>query len=384
MHAEIVMIGTELLLGQIVDTNAAFMAGKLAENGFPIYRKTTVGDNRQRLLRVLDEALDRSDVVLCSGGLGPTEDDLTRECVAELLGRPLEERPELLRMLEERFRAFGRPMSPNNRKQAQLPQGASAIENPHGTAPGLLVDDPRGIVVCMPGVPAEMKPMLIERVIPYLRNRFGAQGVIVSRVLKVCGMGESQVDHELAPLIAASANPTIGLLASPEHVRIRITARAATHEEAAALTAPLEAQVRQALAGRIMGADDDTIESVVDGLLEAEGWTLAVAETWTGGMLARRLVSADARSFRGGMVFAGPEDRAPLDMARAILLHYKTTCALAIGIDAESGLGCAVGIAPIGDMIWRLRKADSSEIGQVRGAVGALECFRRFLARATD
>jgi nicotinamide-nucleotide amidase len=385
MHAEIVMIGTELLLGQVIDTNAAVIGQTLAENGIPLYRKTTVGDNQERLLRVLDEALQRSDVVLCSGGLGPTEDDLTRECVAELLGRPLEPRDDLLRQLEERFEAIGRKMTANNLKQAMLPRGAQAIPNPHGTAPGLIVDDPGGIVICMPGVPSELGPMLTEQVLPYLRERFGIQGVIHSRVLKVCGMGESQVDQELAALIAASSNPTIGLLASPEHVRVRLTARAPSREEADALIVPLEQQVRQTLQGGVFGADEDTLESIVDALLGARGWTLAVAESWTGGMLARRLVSAGAGSFVGGVVAPGNAGRCQLDVAREILLHYnRATCALAVGAEAESGLGCVACITPTGDETWRLRRAETSELGQVRGAVGALEWFRRLLIRKED
>ncbi len=384
MHAEIVMIGTELLLGQIVDTNAAFIGQTLAEHGIPLYRKTTVGDNAGRLLRVLDEALDRSDVVLCSGGLGPTEDDLTRECVAELLDRPLGQRDDLLRQLEERFRAIGRAMTPNNLKQAMLPAGAQAIPNPHGTAPGLIVDDPRGIIICMPGVPSELRPMLTEQVIPFLHRRFGRQGVIHSRVLKVCGVGESQVDQDLAALIAASSNPTIGLLASPDHVRVRLTARAPSREQADLLIAVLERQVREILGDAVMGADDDTLEGVVDGLLRARGWTLAVAESWTGGMLARRLVSAGAASFRGGSVAPEAAGGCQLDAAREVLLQYKTTCALAVGVETDSGQGLVACCTPNGDTTGRLRRAETSELGQVRGAVGALEWFRRLLIRSED
>ena len=215
MQAEILMIGTELLLGQVLDTNAAYMGRLLAEHGINLYQKTTVGDNKGRIVAALDAALRRSDVVLCSGGLGPTEDDITRECVAELLGRPLEYHEDLWETVKARFTRSRIQFTENNKRQAMLPQGAHAIENPHGTAPGVLVDDPRGVIACMPGVPGELKPMLEERVIPFLRARFGLAGALVYKVLKVCGMGESRVDSLIGDLVASLDNPTVGLLASP-------------------------------------------------------------------------------------------------------------------------------------------------------------------------
>ena len=302
MQAEIVMIGTELLLGQIVDTNATFMGQVLAENGINLYQKTTVGDNRERINRALETALARADVVLTSGGLGPTEDDITRECIAEVFGRPLELRPELVEELEARFRRIGRRPTGNNLKQAYAPEGAVALENPNGTAPGLMVEDARGIVIAMPGVPRELKPMLKDHVLPFLRKRFNLSGLVHYRVLKVCGVGESAIDTAIGPLIRDSANPTVGLLASPESVRIRIAARADTKAEAETLIDAMAAKVHVALPGLVMGVDDETLEGAVAAQLRARGWRLALAETHTAGMMAQRMSTADAASFAGGLV----------------------------------------------------------------------------------
>jgi nicotinamide-nucleotide amidase len=261
MQAEILMIGTELLIGQIQDTNATFMAQTLAENGINLYQKTTVGDNRERIIAAIAGALTRSDVVLCSGGLGPTEDDITRESLAELLGRPLEYHEELFEEVAARFAHLRIPITDNNKKQAMLPQGASFIDNPHGTAPGILVEDERGTVVCMPGVPRELYSMLEERVIPYLRKRFGISGVLHYRVLKVRGMGESRVDSMMGDLIATQTNPTVGLLASRGVVRIRIAARAESIDEANALIDPVDKAIRERLPEIAVDAEDDKLEN---------------------------------------------------------------------------------------------------------------------------
>lgn len=381
MQVELLMVGTELLLGQIVDTNAAFMGQVLAENGINLYQKTTVGDNPGRIRAALDAALDRSDAVLVSGGLGPTGDDITRECIAELLGRPLEFREDLYQQLVERFARFKFPMTENNKKQAMAPHGALPIENPHGTAPGLIVEDARGVIVCMPGVPGELRPMLTERVVPYLRERFGVRGVLHSRVLKVCGLGESRVDAAIGDLIVSRQNPTVGVLASPDAVRIRITARGETFEEAVALIDPVDAEVRNRLPGLIMGVDEDTLERVVDALLLERGWRLAVAETQTGGLVAQRLTAAGARCFAGGWVF--PLDGQPgggaLDMAEGIRLHCRADCGLAIALDGMSQQTHVGFVTPEGTVEWTLGYAHTDERSQVRTSVVALERIRRFL-----
>lgn len=391
MQAEIVMIGTELLLGQIQDTNATYMARVLAENGINLYQKTTVGDNAGRIAGVLNAALNRTDVVLCSGGLGPTEDDITRDCVAEVLNRPLEYRPELFEAICRRFAHTNRKITGNNKKQATLPRDAIVLENPHGTAPGFMVDDARGIIACMPGVPSELKPMLEERIIPWLRARFGQAGVLHYRVLKVCGMGESRVDSMLGDLIQAHENPTIGLLASPEAVRIRIAARAPAREAAEALIAPVESQVRERLGDTIMGADEDTLEMVVDQLLAARGWRLAVAETHSGGMLAQRLAASEAASFGGALVLPDSPERTGadeaamrqrgFDLASEISVKYTTQCALVLLSMPGEQRTWALFRTPAGDHEWEIGRYGRRERSQLRTAIIALEHIRRALVR---
>ena len=386
MKAEIVMIGTELLLGQIVDGNAAYIGRVLAENGIPLYRKATVGDNLQRIVQVLEEALERADVVLTSGGLGPTEDDLTREAVAQVYGRSLERDPALVERLEKIFGMLGRPMTPNNLKQADVPQGGQILPNPNGTAPGLLVDDPKGIVICMPGVPHELHAMLEDQAIPFLRQRFAIAGTLKARVLKVCGIGESSVDQAMGDLIRDSVNPTVGVLASPDVVRIRIVARAESDAEADALIAPVEAAIHERLPGNILGADNDTLEGVVDALLRARGWTLATAETDSGGVIAQRM--ATASSFAGGMVlpvtaFPEADESTARELARRAVdatgHSPDACCAIAIAHNAGTGISFGYVRTPEAERGWQAQYPGLDALRQVRIGVGGLEQLRRVL-----
>jgi nicotinamide-nucleotide amidase len=257
VKAEILMVGTELLLGQIEDTNAAYMARALATSGIGLYWKTTVGDNAGRINEALRISLSRSQAILCSGGLGPTVDDITRDCVAEVMGMPLEYHDDLYQVIVERFRHRNRPLSENNKRQAMLPLGATPIANPHGTAPGLIAESDKGVVICMPGVPHELKPMLDGVVIPYLCWKFDIHHTIHYRVLKVYGLGESRVDDAIGDLIRDGVNPTVGLLASRDAVRVRIAAYAATKADAEVLIDPVYAQVRQRLEGLASGIDQE-------------------------------------------------------------------------------------------------------------------------------
>lgn len=391
MHTEIVMIGTELLLGQIVDTNAAYIGRILAENGINLFQKTTVGDNRARILRVLDAALDRADVVLTSGGLGPTEDDITRECVAELAGQPLEFRHDLYEQLAARFQRIRRPMSDNNKKQAFAPRGATAIENPNGTAPGLIVDTGRGVVICMPGVPHELEAMLTASVLPYIRERFGLSGLVHYRVLKVCGVGESRVDSAIGDLIVSSDNPKIGLLASPDAVKIRISARANTLHEADALIDALESHVRDRLPGLVMGVDEDTLQSVVDGLLVQRGWTLAVAESVTGGMIAQRLTAAGSQSLMGavavppGRLDGHDLQQAAVQWAANVRAQFQADAGLAMTANLSERRAVAAFCPPDGPTAtWELAFARCDELSQLRTSVICLERLRRLLSGIED
>jgi nicotinamide-nucleotide amidase len=303
MQAEIVSIGTELLLGEIVDTNAAYIARQLASIGLDLFYKTTVGDNEARIAAVLSQALRRSGIVIATGGLGPTVDDVTREAVARATGRPLETRLDLVQEIECFFRRRGAQMTENNLRQARLPQGAITISNPVGTAPAFIVEDAAGIVIVLPGVPAEMRHLMECAVLPYLRQKLGFRGIIKVRNLHTCSIGESQVDALIGDL-ELSTNPTVGLAAHPGQTDVRITAKADSEEEADRLIAAMEAELRRRLGEVVYGADAETLEGAVMDLLERRGLSLAVVETVTGGALTSRLSALvrDNRRFRGGLV----------------------------------------------------------------------------------
>ncbi len=302
MNAEIVSVGSELLLGQIVDTNATWMAQRLADLGINLYYKSTVGDNPQRMEEVLTRALERSDLVITGGGLGPTQDDLTREVVAQVTGRHLVLDPSLLEQIRQRFQRRGLILTANNEKQAYIPEGALPVENPNGTAPSFIVEDRRGVIMSLPGVPVELKWLFDNELVPYLGRKFGISETIAYRVLKVADLGESSVDARIGHLIANSGNPTVGVLAHPGQVDVRIAAKSGTPEGIQALIAPVEEEVRGLLGGHVFGIDDETMESVVGSLLEKASLSIAVYEDITGGMVAENLQRASLKGFLGGMI----------------------------------------------------------------------------------
>mgnify|MGYP003681883262 CR=1 FL=1 len=291
MQAEIISIGTELLLGAIVDTNAAYISRRLAESGIDLYHRATVGDNEARIARCIEEALERADVVLCTGGLGPTVDDVTRQAVARATGRELVLDDEMLGWIKERFRNWGHPMSENNRRQAFKPEGAIAIENPVGTAPIFVVQDERGDVIVLPGVPHEMEHLMEHEVIPYLEGKLGHQEVIKVRVLRTVGIGESQVDAQIGDLME-SANPTVGLAAHPGQTDVRIVAKADSEEEADRLIAEMERQVRERLGKVIYGVGEERVADVVARMLAQQGLVLGTVEWGTDGLVSRTLFEA--------------------------------------------------------------------------------------------
>ena len=302
VNAEIVAIGSELLLGQIVDTNSAWMAQRLAEIGVNLFYKTIVGDNAGRMREIISQALERSDVVITSGGIGPTEDDLTREIVAEVTARPLILDPDLLQQIEERFRKRGFIMTKNNEKQAYIPDGAIPVENPNGTAPSFIVEDPRGVVMCLPGVPFEMKWLFENRVIPYLREKFDLREMIVSRILKIAEIGESSVDDRIGHLIRHSTNPTVGVLAHPGQVDVRISVKTDSLKKAYELMAPVEQEVRDVFTHHIFAVDHETMEDAVGQRLKAKNVSIAVIEDLTGGMIAQRLQQAARESLAEAII----------------------------------------------------------------------------------
>jgi nicotinamide-nucleotide amidase len=293
MHAEIVMIGTELLLGEIVDTNANRFAKALCEIGLDLYYKTTVGDNETRITEVLNLALDRSDVIITSGGIGPTVDDVTRQAVANATGRKLIYSTDLEAQIAARFRSFGRKMAENNKRQAYIPEGAVPLSNPVGTAPCYLSEDirGRGVVISLPGVPRELEYMLSKKVIPLLVERMGGAQATQIRILRTCAVGESNVDRVIGDLMTAK-NPTIGLAAHAGQTDVRITAKAATEAEADTLIAPLETEVRQRLGVAVYGVEKETVPEVIGQLLSNKNLKLGAIDTLTGGLLTRDLSDA--------------------------------------------------------------------------------------------
>ncbi len=293
MRAEVITIGTELLLGDIDDTNATYIARQLRQIGLDLLYRTTVGDNEGRIAEVIDNALNRADVVITTGGLGPTVDDVTRESIARATGRSLEFQQALLDQIAERFRSFNVQMSENNRRQAYLPDGAALIENPVGTAPGFILETERGVIITVPGVPREMHYMMEHAVLPYLRQHMDAPAVIKSVVLRTAGIGESQVDARIADLMT-NPNPTVGLAAHTGQTDVRVTAKARTEADADAMLEDMAAQVKARLGAWIYGSGTERLEDVVKELLRGQHAGVATVEVDTGGLLAERLCGTGA------------------------------------------------------------------------------------------
>lgn len=288
MNAEIVAIGTELLLGVTIDTNSAYLARQLAAAGVGVFRKTVVGDNVERIAATVSEALDRAELVICTGGLGPTVDDMTREAVAKAFGVELEFRAELMAQIEARFAAMNRPMSESNRLQAYVPQGARAIENPRGTAPSFLMEDQRGVVIVLPGVPSEMRYLFENAVLPYLRDERGISEIILVRTLHATGLGESVIGERIADLMRLE-NPTVGISAKGAQYELRVGARAATLADAEALIAPIEAAIRERLGANLLG--DIPLPQRVGALLASKNVSLALYEGNAQGPVYRALTA---------------------------------------------------------------------------------------------
>ncbi|MDB5083397.1 MAG: competence/damage-inducible protein, partial [Bacilli bacterium] len=304
MRAEIIGVGTELLLGQIANTNAQYLSSELALEGVGVYYHQVVGDNKERLHSVLSLAKSRSDMVLLTGGLGPTEDDLTREVLAEFIKRPLAIDAGQLLALESYFVSRGRTMTENNRKQAMLIEGASFLPNPRGTAPGMYVESEGVHYFLMPGPPTEMRGMYQEQIVPRIRAIFGSQNTIRSKVLRIVGIGESAMEAMIQDILHAQENPTVAPYASEGEVSLRITAKAESEQQAFDLIAPVEARLKERLGNHIYGVDQATLSSVVGDLLVQAGQTLSVAESCTGGMLGVYLtdIPGSSRYFTNGFI----------------------------------------------------------------------------------
>ena len=304
MSAEIICVGTELLLGDILNSNAQFLALELADLGIPHYYQTVVGDNPGRLKQVLAIASDRSNLLIFTGGLGPTPDDLTTETIADFFGVPLVERQDVLEDIAQKFASRGREMTPSNRKQALIPKGAKVLPNPGGTAPGIIWQPHAGLtILTFPGVPTEMKQMWQETAVPYLKSQGWGKEIIYSRTLRFWGIGESALAEKVAPYLNLP-NPTVAPYAGRGEVRLRVSARATSEAEAQQLIEPVAQQLQNIAGLHYYGNDDDTLASVVGQLLTNADETLSVAESCTGGGLGSMLTEVPGSSnyFLGGVI----------------------------------------------------------------------------------
>ena len=325
MTVEIISVGTELLLGNIVNTNAQFLAEKCALLGLSLYHQVTVGDNRGRLSEAIRTAIKRSDIVILIGGLGPTEDDLTKEVCAEVMGFPLVEDPHTRARLVEFFKnSIYKTISDNNWKQALVPDGAKVLDNDNGTAPGLILEKYGKSAILLPGPPNELIPLFMEQVYPYLQRL--RPEMICSQMVKICGIGESQVEDKLLDLIDKQTNPTIATYAKTGEVHLRVTAKAGSAEEADKLIKPVVKEIRKRFGDCVYSTkEDETLEMAVVKLLKKLELTVTTAESCTGGMLAARLVNVPGVSdvFREGFItYANKAKRKILDVSKGTLKKY--------------------------------------------------------------
>lgn len=356
INAEIISIGTEIILGELTDTNSVHIARAMRDIGVNVFYITAVGDNRQRIATAIQAALTRSDVVITTGGLGPTVDDMTRQAVADATGRDLVFHQTLLDSIAERFTGFGMKMTENNRQQAYLPADAIPVQNPVGTAPAYIVEYEGRLVISLPGVPREMKFLLAERIIPFLRERYQL-GIIKARILRTAGIGESALDDLLGKELLEAGNPTVGLAAHSGIVDVRITAKADTVDAADEMIAVTEAKVRETVGRFIYGLDKDTIEDALAKTLSEQGKTLAVGEVGVNEVIHPRWPASDLLIHQ-----------VQFDSPAALLENYEITetpslreqaVLLAERLTQESG--ATIGIAIVSDPHKAEDHADSDE-----------------------
>ncbi|MDQ3910833.1 MAG: competence/damage-inducible protein A [Actinomycetota bacterium] len=333
--AEILTIGTEMLLGDLVDTNTAWLSSRLASLGISVYRHTTVGDNRQRIIAALLEAAARTDLLITTGGLGPTSDDLTNECLALAAGRRMIEYSEARQHVDEMFARFGRKPTRSNYKQALFPEGSKLIPNPLGTAMGALLDLDGALVATFPGVPMEMKRMFETTLEPLIREY--SDGAIISRTLHFTGIGESALAEQVQDLLEAS-DPTVAPLAGQGKVRLRVTTRAATPEEGEKKIQPVAEEILNRLKDYHFGEDDETLEGAVGRLLTERGVTLALAESCTGGLLAKRLTDkagSSAYFLEGLVTYSNESKERLLGVPHGMLMRHGAVSEPVAGAMAE-------------------------------------------------
>jgi nicotinamide-nucleotide amidase len=399
VNAEIIGIGTEILLGQIANSNAQWISQRLAEVGVDVLHHQAVGDNEERIAEAFRLALAGADVVIATGGLGPTGDDITRQGLAAALGLRLERRKEIEDFLRQKFRRLGREMPESNLVQADVPEGASYILPDRGTAPGLVVEADGRRVYAVPGVPAEMREMMEGIILPEL-SRLVGPSTLVSRMLKVTGIPEARVGEMLDDLFRASLNPTVAYLASAGEVRVRLSAKASTRREAEALLEPLEGKVRERLGDALFGADQEELESVVGRLLSERELWVACAESLTGGGLAARITSVPDASkyFAGGAVTYAPDaKRLVLGVSSETIEKHGTVseeCAREMARGVRRVFGADVGLSTTGvagpdplegkdpGTVWVALSAKEAEEARTFRAPGDREQVQRWAQQA--
>lgn len=383
MSAEIISVGTELLMGNIVNTNAQYISQKLADLGIDCFLQTTVGDNPARLEEAVHSALRRSDIVILTGGLGPTGDDLTKETVSSAFGRELVLDQPSLDYIEERFERMGHKMTPNNIKQAKFPEGCTILPNPNGTAPGCIVEDGEKAAILLPGPPKEMTPMFDASVMPYLEKRSGH--ILYSRMVRIFGRGESSVEYELRDMMDYE-NPTVAPYAFASEMKLRVTARCKDEVEGEALVSPVISEIRSRLGDVVYSDRGLELHEAVAELIIKKGKTLAVAESCTGGMLASKLVSVPGSSnwfIEGCVTYSEDAKQRRLSVKAETLSRFgvvsaETAREMAEGIRMSSGADIGVsttGLAgpdggtpekPVGLVYIAVADADGVEVKELR------------------
>ncbi|MDD4600793.1 putative competence-damage inducible protein [bioreactor metagenome] len=355
MIVELISTGTELLLGQIINTNVAFLAKQLNSLGFNVLFQSVVGDNRDRMGQVINTAISRADIIITSGGLGPTQGDITKEITARMLNRSLILHEPSLEKIKTYFSHRQINMPENNKRQAMIPEGALVIDNERGTAPGIICEYDNKVIINLPGPPHELEWMFSHSIAPYLVKKFGIQGVIVSKVLHVSGIGESSLEEEIKEFIVAQDNPTIALLVKKGEIQVRLTAKAAGQEQAIALISKLEERIRQRVGQYIFAVDDETMESVVGELLKKKKLSIAIAESCTGGLVSSRVtdIAGSSDYLIGSIVCYSNQIKVDeVGVPFQIITDYgavseETAKAMAIGIRNKFKADIGVGITGI-------------------------------------
>jgi len=385
MEAEIIAVGSELLTPHRYDSNSLFLTGKLNSLGIEVQFKTVVGDDAERMGSVFRAALERSDLVILMGGLGPTEDDINRQVVAGVLGRELHEVPEVIERIAARYARTGREMPPNNARQALVPEGADWLPNKKGTAPGIWMEQDGKTIILLPGPPRELEAMFIEQCLPRLKKRVsGSQ--IRTRVIKVAGLPESEVDNRIAPIYKPYKNPSTTILSTGGAIEVHLTARAPSPEEADALLDQLTDKIEPVLGDHVFSTRGETLEEVVGMYMVMKQKTLATAESCTGGLLGERItrVPGSSEYYLGGAVcysnelktrFAGVSPRLlethgavskPVAQALAEGIRQKTKASIGIGITGVAGPGGGTAEKPVGMVFIALADERGTEVREFR------------------